>query len=250
MEIYLDIKSFEGDHASKIEIDISTSTISEEEFTMLIKSKKESNWKTVRINVFISTREDIELGSSFAKNPILFQDDTFPVKYEPTIDFKKEGTKIKAFISSIDLVSTGESVGVQLEREDQIDNSLIFYFSSFKNTSVRFLKISIIIFQSNSPGLLYSQGFIEQNFLTTIVEVDIPEHGINNLRSYIVGPISFQLLTEEQASFTADFSDEFRLVFGSESKNEIRYLAVNYLIFSVIECGSCTHFPFPYDGVC
>jgi hypothetical protein len=66
-------------------------------------------------------------------------------------------------------------------------------FSSPLTTSiVRSLTISVIVFNIYTPSILYAYGVIDQNFVVSILDLTIPRHGIDELRTYIVGINSFE----------------------------------------------------------
>ncbi len=55
------------------------------------------------------------------------------------------------------------------------------------------LTLSVIVFDSSSPGILFADGTISQNYIVSLLEITIPRHGINELRTYIVGINGFQI---------------------------------------------------------
>jgi len=56
---------------------------------------------------------------------------------------------------------------------------------------VRSLTISVVVFNIYTPSILYADGTIDQNFVVSTLDLTIPRHGINELRTYIVGINSF-----------------------------------------------------------
>ena len=62
-----------------------------------------------------------------------------------------------------------------------IEGAVVYF--SFANPQrvslVRSLKLSLIVFNIHTPGVLYADGIIDQNFVTSKSEVFIPRHGIN-----------------------------------------------------------------------
>jgi len=57
---------------------------------------------------------------------------------------------------------------------------------------VRSLTISIIVYNIYTPSILYAEGGIDQNYVTSTIDINIPRHGIDELRTYIVGINSFE----------------------------------------------------------
>ena len=78
----------------------------------------------------------------------------------------------------------------------------------------------------------------------------IPIHGINELRTYIVGINSFQASVAQRISVSSAIDETFRLVIGPINRNEIDYVSVSYLILSIIDCGSCEGNPILFEGIC
>lgn len=115
---------------------------------------------------------------------------------------------------------------------------------------VRSLTLSVVIFNVRTPGLLYADGTIEQNFVVSTTSVTIPRHGINELRTYIVGINTFDLSAAAPVSISSAIDETFTLVVGPIDRNQINFVSVSYLIFSVVDCGSCSGFPLLFEGLC
>ena len=117
------IRSFEGSRAEVIEVNITMTDISKEEFSLLVESKSQSEWRSIKLSTLISTRDDIEMGDGIAVNPVYFKDDTFPIQYKLKDKFEENKVQVKAFISSIDVNSpSGDGyVGIKYERYDWHD---------------------------------------------------------------------------------------------------------------------------------
>lgn len=128
---------------------------------------------------------------------------------------------------------------------------IYFTFSTLERASIiHSLTISIIIFNIYTPGVLYADGIIDQNFVVSKTEITIPKHGINELRTYIVGINSFETSAAQPISIYAAIDETFRLVIGPIDRNEIDYISVSYLILSIVDCGSCAGYPLLFDGLC
>ena len=112
------------------------------------------------------------------------------------------------------------------------------------------MKISIVVFNVYTPGVLYADGIIDQNFVVSRTEISIPKHGINELRTYIVGINSFDTSAAQPISISSAIDETFTLVIGPIDRNEIDFISVSYLILSIVDCGSCSGFPLLFDGLC
>lgn len=59
-------------------------------------------------------------------------------------------------------------------------NRLLITFSNLEKASIiRLLSISIIIYNIQTPGVLFADGIIDQNYVVSLTEITIPKHGIN-----------------------------------------------------------------------
>jgi hypothetical protein len=104
---------------------------------------------------------------------------------------------------------------------------------------VKSLTISVVLFNINTPSVLYADGSIDQNFVVSTTNVTIPRHGINELRTYIVGINSFVTTTTQPISISAAIDETFSLVIGPIDRTQIDFVSVSYLILSIVDCGSC-----------
>ncbi|HRI34859.1 MAG TPA: hypothetical protein PLD02_13985, partial [Saprospiraceae bacterium] len=102
--------------------------------------------------------------------------------------------KAKSFLQGINLHSTDKTqIGIKQESSSVSNKQIFFTFSSPLRTSiVRSLTISVIVFNVYTPSVLYADGVIDQNYVVSTLDLTIPRHGINELRTYIVGINSFQ----------------------------------------------------------
>ena len=107
-----------------------------------------------------------------------------------------------------------------------------------------------MVFNIYTPSILYADGVIDQNYVVSTLDLTIPRHGINELRTYIVGINSFQTSAAQPISIYSAISEKFSLVIGPIDRNEIDFVSVSYLILSVIDCGSCEGNPLLFDGLC
>ena len=183
----------------------------------------ESQWKNFKINFLASTRPDIELGSSSVKRPKVGSDGTFELPYLIKGDFEKSGLKIKSFLQSVDLESQANSskIGIK-EGQSSLHGSNTLYvgFSSLEKVSlIRFLTISVVVFNINTPGVLYADGTIDQNYVVSLTQITIPKHGINELRTYLVGINSFLTSSTKDIAITSSIDSTFELMIGPINRN-------------------------------
>ena len=108
-------------------------------------------------------------------------DEVFSVGYPLERNFSSIGLKVKPFIQGFDLESQDkQSIGVKIEDVDINGTTVYFSFANPHRVSlVRSLKLSLIVFNIHTPGVLYADGIIDQNYVSSTTEVYIPRHGIN-----------------------------------------------------------------------
>ena len=79
----------------------------------------------------------------------------------------------------------------------------------------------MIVFNIYTPGVLYADGIIDQNYIKSTTEIDIPRHGISELRTYIVGINSFHSSVSQQISISSAIDETFTLTIGPLNSSEI-----------------------------
>ena len=79
---------------------------------------------------------------------------------------------------------------------------------------IRSLTLSIIVFNIYNPGVLYAEGIIDQNYVVSTASIHIPRHGINELRTYIVGINSFRTSAAQPISIASAIDETFTLMIG------------------------------------
>jgi len=79
---------------------------------------------------------------------------------------------------------------------------------------IKYMSISVIVFDMNSPGVLFADGEISQNYIVSKMDLAIPRHGINELRTYIVGLNSFYFSIAQPVNVFSEISDKFSLTIG------------------------------------
>lgn len=158
----------------------------------------------------------------------------------------------KTFIQSISMESVDKQfIGLQLKQSGITNKTLRLEFLSPNNQSrIRYLQVTVIIFDTNSPGVYFAEGEIAQNFLVSKLDIAIPRHGVNELRTYIVGISSFYFSIAQPINLLAEVNDKFSLVIGPLNGCEVDFVAVSYLILSVVDCGYCTGHPFSFNSTC
>jgi hypothetical protein len=108
-------------------------------------------------------------------------------------DLPSDGLKVKSFIQGINVYSPNQGqLGIRQQSSSISSKQIFFTFSTPVRTSIlRSLTISVIVFNIYTPSVLYADGIIDQNYVTSSLDITIPRHGINELRTYMVGINSF-----------------------------------------------------------
>lgn len=179
-------------------------------------------------------------------------DNTFNMIYSLKNDLATNGLKIKSFLQGMNLYSPNKSkVGIKQQNAYISGKQIYFTFGSpVQANIIRSLTISIVVFNVNTPSILYADGTIDQNFVVSTTNVTIPRHGINELRTYIVGINSFETTATQPISITSAIDETFSLVIGPIDRTQIDFVSVSYLILSIVDCGSCEGNPLLFDGLC
>lgn len=101
-----------------------------------------------------------------------------------------------------------------------IGKTVYFTFSSVERKSIiRSLSLSVIVFNIHTPGILYADGIIDQNYVVSTTKITIPTHGINELRTYIVGINCFDTSATSPLSISSAIDETFTLVIGPIDRN-------------------------------
>lgn len=217
-----------------------------------IKNSSNTNWNKVKLNFLASTRDDIDIGYAEITKPN-YQDNIFTIDYPISKKFSNASSlKVKAFLKSLSVESLNKQfIGLFLKSASISTKKASFEYISPNNQSmIRFLSISVVVFDMNSPGILFADGEIGQNYVISKIDIAIPRHGVNELRTYMVGLNSFYFSIAQPINFFTEISGQFSLTIGPLQDCEVDYLAVSYLILSVIDCGYCTGYPNKYNGAC
>lgn len=246
------INEIQATESPYLELKISAAKVSPNEVYFQAQSGEDSKWKSFQINFLASTRDDLEIGTATVSNPVVNRDGNFDIAYQMQQEFVKTGMKVKSFLQGIGLESVDkQNIGLSQQTTNVIGQTVYFTFSNIERKSiVRSLTISIIVFNIDTPGILYADGIIDQNFVVSTTEITIPKHGINELRTYIVGINCFETSAAAPLSISSAIDETFTLVIGPIDRNEINFISVSYLILSVIDCGSCSGYPLLFDGIC
>ena len=93
----------------------------------------------------------------------------FEISYPIAKDFESVGLKVKPFIQGFNLESADkQSLGVKLEDTDVEQKKVFFSFANPNRASiVRAMRLCVIIFNVYTPGVLYADGIIDQNYVTS-----------------------------------------------------------------------------------
>lgn len=133
------------------------------------KSGEESKWKSLKVNFLASTRSDIEIGVASVTNPLVGRDNSFDLAYSIKSDVASSGLKVKSFLQGVSLESRNkQSIGIKQNEYSVVGKTVYFTFASIQQSSIiHSLTISIIVFNVYTPGILYADGTIDQNYVVS-----------------------------------------------------------------------------------
>ena len=145
-----------------------------------MRSGDKTPWKKIKMNFLASTHPDLEAGTASVSN--IVNDSTFNLEYalENIQERQNSHLKIKPFIQGMDIESNNkQSIGLRHKQTTLNKGKVIFEYANPNKTSIiRTLKIAVIVYDIESPGVLYADGIIDQNFVESKLTMDIPRHGI------------------------------------------------------------------------
>lgn len=125
-----------------------------------IKNCSSSNWNKVKLNFLASTRDDIDIGYAEVTKPN-YQSNRFTIDYSIQKQFTNASSlKVKAFIKSLKVESVDKQfIGLFLKGITLSTRKVTFEYLSPNNQSmIQVLSISVVIFDMNSPGVLFADG--------------------------------------------------------------------------------------------
>lgn len=133
------------------------------------KSGEDSKWKSLKVNFLASTRSDIEIGVASVTNPLVGRDNSFDLAYSIKSDVASSGLKVKSFLQGVSLESRNkQSIGIKQNDYSVVGKTVYFTFASIQQSSIiHSLTISIIVFNVYTPGILYADGTIDQNYVVS-----------------------------------------------------------------------------------
>jgi hypothetical protein len=146
-----------------------------------IKNTLTTNWDKVKLNFLASTRNDIDIGYIEISKPN-YQSSRFTIEYPIQKQFTNASSlKVKLFIKSLNIESIDKQfIGLFLKSiYVSTKNVSIEYLSPNNQSMIRFLSISVMVFDMNSPGILFADGEIGQNYIISKMDISIPRHGVN-----------------------------------------------------------------------
>lgn len=71
-----------------------------------------------------------------------------------------------------------------------------------------------MVLDSNNPSFRYSEGIISQNYLFSKTRIEIPNEGISEIRTYMIGIASLEVAITAPISLYAVMSEDFFLEIG------------------------------------
>ncbi len=146
-----------------------------------IKNTLTTNWNKLKLNFLASTRNDIDIGYIEISKPN-YQSSRFTIEYPIQKQFTNASSlKVKVFIKSLNVESVDKQfIGLFLKSISVSTKNVSVEFLSPNNQSmIRLLSISVMVFDMNSPGILFADGEIGQNYIISKMDIAIPRHGVN-----------------------------------------------------------------------
>jgi hypothetical protein len=131
-----------------------------------------TNWTTLKLNYLATDRDDIEIGQASVgmdntNNSAIYYKFNNPSKYP-----SDSSLITKPLISGFD-VSSSQWAPVGMKTDTSTYNSTTAWsrISGYSNAMLNNVWGTFVIFDPKSVGFLFSEGFIEQNFLSAIIKI-------------------------------------------------------------------------------
>ncbi len=129
-------------------------------FAVFKVSNTSMTWSKLKINFFASTRADIDIGYAEVSRPN-YNSNKFTLDYPLKKSFTNSSSlKAKVFIQSLSMESVDRQfVGLYLKQTSISLSKVAFEYLSPNNQSlIKFLQVSVIVYDMNSPGMLFADG--------------------------------------------------------------------------------------------
>jgi hypothetical protein len=210
-----------------------------------------TNWKTLKLNYLATDRDDIEIGQASlgrdnTNNSAVYYNFNNPSKYS-----SDSSLITKPFVSGFDVSSSQWApVGMKMESPTYNSTTVWARISGYTKNVLNIVTGTFVIFDTKAVGFLYSEGFIEQNFLSAIIKIEIPTNSIKSFDSYLVGLSSFSFDATNTISFTSDIDNNFVLQIGPIYSSSINYIGFHYLIIAHGICSECIGYPIFFNNTC
>jgi len=160
------------------------------------------------------------MGNDSSGSPCLYYNFSDPTKYG-----KDDSLVVKPFISGFDVSSSHWTpIGIKTDTADTNSTTAWSKVSGYSGAILNSLIGSFVVFDPKIVGFLFSEGFIEQNFLSAIVKIEVPSNSITSFEDYVVGLSSFDFDSTNTISFTSTLNNSFVLQIGPIYTSSINYI--------------------------
>ena len=115
----------------------------------------------------------MEFGNTVFVNEEGLLESSFQVDYPIRGNFSLEGLKVKPFLQGFHMESQDQqTIGVRLQDSDIEETNVYFTFLNPNRSSlVRTISLSVILFNIYTPGILYADGIIDQNYVSSVTDI-------------------------------------------------------------------------------
>lgn len=208
---------------------------------------KDQNWQTLKVNFFISNRNDIEIGDA---SYVLGGNNN--ISYALVKPCNNTGfLRVNAFLQEFSGSTTDDHIGFILSSPSITGRVVNYQFSKNSTVKITKLTLTLVIFNAMAPTLRFEDGIVTQTYLNSLIEVTLPNKVFGEIRSFLAGFSSFSVQSNSSLSLVSIVNDSYIMQIGPNSKDcTINYLSVSYLIISFSQCGFCDGNYFIYQGNC
>lgn len=241
------MSGYRSGEVDKIHIEVSAQEIQNDYFVCKVQSPANNRWGLLEVNYLVTTKADLEIVSAVASSPQYNSFGHFPVSLKAAQTLSSS-VKIRPYISGLDVnVLPNGVLKLSYEKLDRkADGSADLWFSS-SSCYVNKLVLTVVIFDPTPPGVLYLDGLLEQNSISSQTTIEISKNGMEELRIYFVGLTEFSIKKSSALWISVSMDSLFRLVVDAK---DVDFVGVSYLILSFVECGTCDGYPYIHNDVC
>jgi hypothetical protein len=150
--------------------------------------------------------------------------------YQPTIRLTPT-TKVRAYVYGISINTKPGGLIAFNNEQTTISGSVVNIVYSSNTCTISSLFISVVIYDTATPGLAFLDGTISQGSLSSTTSVQVDPNNIDDLTVYFFGFLSMNAKSNTGLSIGVSFSTSFQIAISSSNLNSVQ---VNYIVIALV----------------